>query len=146
MPAGSEPGRDEEREERMIDGIGGVFLFSNDAKRLAAWYRDCLGIIPEGEDADCNSIYATFESRDLENPEIKRTTAWSIMPTDQDIKDKPRTGQINYRVKSMADVLSHLKSKGVAIDKAEEYPGFGHFAWLRDPDGNKVELWEPSKE
>ena len=57
------------------DGIGGVFLFSNDAKRLAAWYRDCLGIIPAGEDAECNSIYATFESRDLENPDIKRTLA-----------------------------------------------------------------------
>jgi predicted enzyme related to lactoylglutathione lyase len=146
MPAGSEAGRDEEWEEHMIDGIGGVFLFSNDVKRLAAWYRDCLGIIPEGEDAECNSIYATFESRDLESPEIKRTTAWSIMSTDQDIKDKPRTGQINYRVKNMADVLSHLKSKGVVIDKAEEYPPYGHFAWLRDPDGNKIELWEPSPE
>ena len=130
----------------MIDGIGGAFLFSNDTKRLAAWYRDCLGIVPQGEDAECSSIYASFEYRDLENPEIKRTIAWAIMPTDKDIKDKPRTGKINYTVKNMGEALSHLKSKGVAIEKTEEYPGMGTFAWLKDPDGNPIELWEPSKE
>src|ERR1700678_3111691 len=129
----------------MIDGIGGVFLFSNDTKRLAAWYRDCLGIAAEGQDSECNSVYATFDSRDLENPEGKRTLAWAIMPTDQDIKDKPRTSQINYRVKSMEGILSHLKSKGVEIEKTEEYPSMGTFAWLKDPEGNKIELWEPSE-
>jgi predicted enzyme related to lactoylglutathione lyase len=130
----------------MINGIGGAFLFSNDTKRLSNWYRECLGIIPEGEDPECNSIYATFEYRDLENPEIKRTIAWSIMPTKDDIKDKPRTGKINYTVKSMTEILNHLKSKGVAIEKTEEYPSMGIFAWLKDPDGNQIELWEPSKE
>ena len=130
----------------LIDGIGGVFLFSNNPKRLAEWYRDCLGIVAEGEDSECNSVYTTFESRDIENPEIKRTMAWAIMRTDQDIKDKPRTGQINYRVKNMGEVLSHLKSKGVAIEKTAEYPPpYGNFAWVTDPDGNKIELWEPSE-
>ncbi|HMD15804.1 MAG TPA: VOC family protein [Terriglobales bacterium] len=129
----------------MIDGIGGVFLFSNDTKRLAAWYRDCLGIAAAGEDNECKSVYATFDSRDLENPEIKRTLAWAIMATNHDIKDKPRTGQINYRVKNMKEVLSHLESKGVAIEKTEEYPSMGIFAWLKDPDGNKIELWEPAE-
>lgn len=130
----------------MIDGIGGAFLFTNDVKRLAAWYRDNLGIVPEGEDAECKSIYASFEYRDLQNPEIKRTIAWSIMHTDQDIKGKPRTGKINYTVKNMAEILSHLKSKGVAVEKTEEYPGMGVFSWLKDPDGNSIELWEPAKE
>ena len=125
----------------MIDGIGGVFLFSNDTKRLAAWYRDCLGIIAAGADAECNSVYATFDYRDLKNPEIQRTTAWAIMPTDQDIKDKPRTGQINYRVKSIKEVLSHLKSKGVTIEKTAEYPSMGTFAWLKDPDGKGVSIF-----
>ena len=129
----------------MINGIGGAFLFSNDTKRLANWYRECLGIIPEGEDTECNSIYTTFDYRDLENPEIKRTIAWAIMPAKQDIKGKPRTGKINYTVKNMEEILSHLKSKGVAIEKTEEYP-YGNFAWLEDPDGNQIELWEPSKE
>ncbi|MBV9482745.1 MAG: VOC family protein [Acidobacteria bacterium] len=127
----------------MIEGIGGVFLFSNDTKRLAAWYRDCLEIVAAGEDSECNSIYVTFEYRDIGNPEIKRTLAWAIMPTDQDIKDKPRTGQVNYRVKNLGEVLKHLKSKGVEIENTAEYPSYGNFAWVRDPDGNKIELWEP---
>jgi predicted enzyme related to lactoylglutathione lyase len=130
----------------MIDGIGGAFLFTNDTKRLAAWYRDMLGIVPEGEDAECKSIYASFEYRDLQNPDTKRTIAWAIMHTDQDIQGKPRTGKINYTVKSMAEIVSHLKSKGVAIEKQQDYPGMGSFAWLKDPDGNPIELWEPAKE
>jgi predicted enzyme related to lactoylglutathione lyase len=146
VPAGPETGRDEElRGERMIDGIGGVFLFSNDSKRLVTWYRDCLGIVAEGEDSECDSIYKTFEYRDIENPEIKKTMVWAIIPTKQDIKDKPRTGRINYLVKNMGEVLSHLKSKGVAIEKTAEDP-YGNFAWVKDPDGNEIELWEPSKE
>ena len=130
----------------LIDGIGGVFLFSNDVKSLAAWYRDYLGIAIAGDEGECKSVYATFDSRDIDNPETKRTMAWAIMSTDHDIKDKPRTGQVNYRVKNMAEILSHLKSKGVAIEKTAEYPGYGNFAWLKDPDGNKIELWEPGKE
>ena len=126
----------------MIDGIGGVFLFSHDTRRLVTWYRDCLGIVAEGDDSECNSIYKSFEYRDLENPEIKRTIVWAIIPTDQDIKDKPRTGQINYRVKNLGEVLSRLKSNGVTIEKTAEYD-YGKFAWARDPDGNKIELWEP---
>jgi predicted enzyme related to lactoylglutathione lyase len=129
----------------MINGIGGAFLFSNDTKRLVTWYRDCLGVVAEGEDSECNSIYKLFEYRDLENPEIKRTIVWAIIPTDQDIKGKPRTGKINYTVKNMEDILSHLTSKGVAIEKTEEYPSMGKFAWLKDPDGNSIELWEPAE-
>ncbi|HXW89565.1 MAG TPA: VOC family protein [Terriglobales bacterium] len=128
----------------MIEGIGGVFLFSNDTKRLVTWYRDCLGILPEGQDSECDSIYKSFEYRDIENPEIKRTIVWAIIPTKQDIKDTPRTGRINYLVKNLGEVLSHLKSKGVAIEKTAEDP-YGNFAWVRDPDGNQIELWEPSE-
>ena len=130
----------------MVDGIGGAFLFTNDVKRLATWYRDCLGIIPQGEDAECKSVYAAFEYRDLAKPELKRTIAWSIMPSKENIKDAPRTGKINYTVNSMSETIAHLKSKGVAIEKSEEYPGMGTFAWLKDPDGNSVELWEPPVE
>jgi predicted enzyme related to lactoylglutathione lyase len=130
----------------MIDGIGGAFLFTNDTKRLAEWYRDKLGIEFQGADAECSSVYATFDYRDITNPELKRTIAWSIMPAKEDIKDKPRTGKINYTVKNMATFLDQLKSKGVVIEKSEEYAGMGIFAWLKDPDGNPIELWEPVEE
>ena len=126
----------------LINGIGGVFLFTNNVKRLVEWYRDCLGMVPEGVDSECESVYTTFEYRDLENPAFKRTIAWAIMPTDHDIANKPRTGRFNYSVKSMPETLAHLRSKGVTIDKAEDYEAFGKFAWITDPDGNKIELWE----
>src|SRR5204863_871561 len=124
----------------LIDGIGGAFLFSNNPQQLAEWYRDNLGITYH-QSPDCKSFYATFEYRDLTDASVKRTLAWAILSTEHDINGQPRTGQINYRVKSMAQTLSQLESKGVAIDKAEEYE-YGKFAWLTDPDGNKIELWE----
>lgn len=128
----------------LIDGIGGVFLFSNNPKRLAEWYRDNLGI-SYNESPEYNSIYATFEYRDLTDATVKRTTAWAILRAGSDIDGKPRTGQINYRVKSMTETLSHLQSKGVAIDKTQDCE-YGKFAWVTDPDGNKIELWEESPE
>src|SRR5882762_9572922 len=112
----------------MIDGIGGAFLFSNDTKRLAAWYRDCLGIVPQGEDAECSSIYASFEYRDLANPEIKRTIAWAIMPTDQDIMDKHGTSKNNYKVNNKRVVFILNKTRCLVIEKTEEYPSMGTFA------------------
>ncbi|HKE58278.1 MAG TPA: VOC family protein, partial [Pyrinomonadaceae bacterium] len=90
---------------------------------------------------DNKSFYALFEYRDLTDPEVKRTTALAILSTANDIDGKPRTGQINYRVKSMAETLAHLQSKGVAIDKTEDSE-YGKFTWVTDPDGNKIELWE----
>jgi catechol 2,3-dioxygenase-like lactoylglutathione lyase family enzyme len=124
----------------LIDGIGGVFLFSNDPKRLAEWYRDNLGINYDAS-PDCSSIYKSFEYRDFTDASLKRTTTWAILRTDSDIAGKPRTGQINYRVKNMTDTLSHLRAKGVSIDKTEDYD-YGKFAWVTDPDGNKIELYE----
>jgi predicted enzyme related to lactoylglutathione lyase len=124
----------------LIDGIGGVFLFSNQPKRLAEWYRENLGVDYE-ESPDCSSMYKSFECRDFADPSVKRTTTWAILPADNDIRARPRTGQINYRVKSMIETISHLQSRGVSIDKTEDYE-YGKFAWLTDPDGNKIELFE----
>jgi len=112
---------------------------------MVEWYRDCLGMIPEGTDSECKSFYATFEYRDIENPEIKRTIAWAIMPADQDITDKPRTGRFNYTVKKHGGNSISSPVEGVTSDKAEDYETYGKFAWVTDPDGNKIELGSPSK-
>jgi len=124
----------------LIDGIGGAFLFSNNPKGLAEWYRENLGMNYD-ESPDCSSIYKAFSYRDLNDASIERTTTWAILRSDSDIQGKPRTGQINYRVKSMNEVLSHLRAKGVNIEKTEDCE-YGKFAWLTDPDGNKIELFE----
>src|SRR4051794_27559655 len=96
----------------LIEGIGGTFLFSNNPKVLAEWYRVNLGI-DCGESHESNSVYKVFSHRDLGDASIKRSMAWAILPSESDIHGKPRTGQINYRVKSMNEVLSHLRAKGV---------------------------------
>jgi catechol 2,3-dioxygenase-like lactoylglutathione lyase family enzyme len=128
----------------LIEGIGGVFLFSNNPKRLAEWYRENLGI-SYTESPDCSSIYRSFEYRDFTDASVKRSTTWAVLRSDDDITGKPRTGQINYRVTSMAETLAHLQAKGVAIDKTEDYE-YGKFAWVTDPDGNKIELFEEPRE
>ena len=129
---------------KFISGIGGVILYSDNPKRLVEWYRDCLGLTAESADSECNSVYTTFESWDIDNPKTKQTTAWAILRTDQDIKNKPRTSQINYRVRNMDEILAHLKAQDVSIEKTENYH-YGKFAWVKDPDGNQIELWEPSE-
>ncbi|MCB0357552.1 MAG: hypothetical protein KDD40_11120, partial [Bdellovibrionales bacterium] len=78
-----------------------------------------------------------------ENPEIKKTIVWAILPTDQDIAGKPRTGQINYTVKNMEEMLAHLAAKNIAVDDMKNYD-YGKFAWIKDPEGNQIELWEPA--
>jgi hypothetical protein len=125
----------------LIDGIGGVFLFSNNPEVLAAWYQEALGIVPTGQDNECGSVYKTFEYRDVADPSLKKTTTWAIIPAENDINNKPRTGQINYRVKSMDSMIAHLKVKGIALEETKSYE-YGKFAWVRDPDGNRVELFE----
>lgn len=127
----------------LIDGIGGAFLFSNNPKALAAWYQEALEMVPTGQDDECSSFYKTFEYRDIHDPSLTKTMTWAIIPTEKDINNKPRTGQINYRVKNMDSMIAHLKSKGIAIEEMKDYD-YGKFAWLKDPDGNRVELFEES--
>ena len=128
----------------LIDGIGGAFLFSNNPKELARWYSENLGI-DYAESPDCSSFYKSFEYRDFTDASLKRSTTWAILPSSNEITGKPRTGQINYRVKNMSETLAHLQSKGAAIDKTEDCE-FGKFAWVTDPDGNKIELFEETPE
>lgn len=125
----------------FIDGIGGAFLFSSDPRRLAAWYREMLEIEPDGEDAECGSIYKTYSYRDFDDPSRKKTTTWAILPAKGELAGAPRTGQINYRVKNMDELLARLRSKSVEIEETADYE-YGKFAWVSDPDGNRVELFE----
>lgn len=125
----------------LIDGIGGAFLFSNNPKTLAAWYRDILGIFPDGHDAEASAEYRQFEYLDLEDPRKKRSTTWAILQAESDVIGQVKTGRINYRVKSMTDMIAHLTTKGVLIEDQKDYD-YGKFAWITDPEGNKVELFE----
>lgn len=113
-----------------VTGIGGVFFRVRDPARMAAWYRDHLGI---------DSTDGCFEFLS----DSKSRTVWSPFPHDTDYFGPARPAfMINYRVANLDRMLAHLRTDGIAIAKVEDYD-YGRFAWITDPEGNRIELWEP---
>jgi predicted enzyme related to lactoylglutathione lyase len=120
-----------------VTGIGGVFFKATDPKALAAWYRDNLGIPVE----DWGGAALKWPD---DHAEDRGSTAWMLAKKDsQWFAPSESAFMINYRVDDMAGILEKLRSNGVAIQKGPEHHENGVFAWVMDPDGNKVELWEP---
>lgn len=123
-----------------VTGIGGIFFKARNAESLRAWYRDHLGIESKGGEG------ATFEWRELERPERVGFTAWSAFASDTKYFE-PGTApfMINYRVADLDRLLEQLRQGGVEVEgRIEEYE-YGRFAWVTDPEGNRIELWEPPK-
>ena len=121
-----------------ITGIGGVFFKSrNDNAALATWYQKHLGLPLEG-----------FGGAVLRWPDDKAEdgglTVWHVAENESKWFS-PSTSRfmINYRVDDLTALLAQLKSNGVEIVKGPDSEENGKFAWIMDPDGNKVELWEP---
>jgi predicted enzyme related to lactoylglutathione lyase len=120
-----------------VTGIGGVFLRASDPKALAQWYADHLGITlsPWGG--------AKFKWSD-EVPPKTGVTAWSLFPADtQYFGEGQQQAMINYRVDDLDALLEKLSAAGVTIDPKRDDGDFGRFAWITDPEGNRLELWQP---
>ncbi len=117
-----------------ITGVGGVFFKAKDPKALAAWYRDVLGLPLEA----WGGAALRYDA-----PKHPAALIWNVFPASTDYF-APSTGDfmINYAVDDMDAFLSRLRAKGVAILKRDDDPN-GRFAWILDPEGNKIELWEP---
>lgn len=126
---------------KRVIGLGGVFFRSDDPKRLCQWYEKHLGIQLNADGAS-----AMFEWRDAEHPEEKGVTVWSIFPrSTQYFGPGEQSTMINYRVENLDELLELLRGEGVRIDPHRENYEYGRFAWIVDGDGNRVELWEPTK-
>jgi predicted enzyme related to lactoylglutathione lyase len=121
-----------------VTGIGGVFFKSTtDHQALAAWYEQNLGLKLEPWGGAILS-WADDKADD------KGLTVWHAAAKDTEWFAPSRASfMINYRVDDMAGMLEQLKRNGVEIVKGPESHENGTFAWVMDPDGNKVELWEP---
>ena len=103
---------------------------------MAAWYSQHLGIGIEDGHAD-------FVWREKDNPDQTGRTVWSIFPADTDYFGPSRPAfMINYRVSNLDRMLEQLRAGGILVEKVEDYD-YGRFAWIMDPEGNRVELWEP---
>jgi catechol 2,3-dioxygenase-like lactoylglutathione lyase family enzyme len=122
-----------------VTGIGGIFFKVRNPERMTSWYRDHLGICaPDG--------HAHFPWRDHERPDEVGRTVWSLFPTDTDyFGPTPQSFMINYRVANLNKMLDQLRRSGVAVEKVEDFE-YGRFAWITDPEGNRIELWEPKSQ
>ena len=119
-----------------VTGIGGIFFRARDPARMSAWYREHLGICTKDGHAD-------FLWREHERPDEIGRTVWSVFPADTDYFGPARPAfMINYRVADLDGLLNQLRRKGVAVEKIENFD-YGRFAWITDPEGNRIELWEP---
>jgi predicted enzyme related to lactoylglutathione lyase len=121
-----------------ITGIGGVFIKSaGKGSELAAWYQKNLGL-------DLESWGGAILRWADDKAEDGGLTVWSTADNDTKwFSPSESSFMINYRVDNMDELLDHLKQNGVEIQKGPESHENGKFAWLMDPDGNKLELWEP---
>ena len=123
-----------------VTGIGGVFFKSaGKGPELAAWYEKNLGIKLESWGG---AILNWTEDKVVDGG----MTVWSTADSDSKwFSPSESSFMINYRVDNMAELLAQLKENDVEIVKGPDTDFNGIFAWIMDPDGNKVELWEPMK-
>jgi catechol 2,3-dioxygenase-like lactoylglutathione lyase family enzyme len=123
-----------------VTGIGGVFFRSQDPEGLSRWYEEHLSF-PDSIEGS-----TIFRWREVD-PEREAITVWGAFNSDTDyFGPSGQQWMLNYRVDDLDGVLEQLREAGVEIDDVkgtEEYE-FGRFAWIVDPDGNRVELWEPA--
>ena len=118
-----------------ITGIGGVFFKAKDPKALAAWYRDVLGLPMEAWGGAALRYDAPMHPPVL---------TWNAFPAaTRYFEPSTSAFMINYAVDDMDALLARVRAKGVEILKRDDNDENGRFAWILDPEGNKIELWEP---
>lgn len=124
--------------KKRVTGIGGIFFKAKDPEKLGKWYAKHLGIPVEGWGG------WQFTWRHDDNPRKKGHTIWSPFPADSAyFKPSRKPFMINLRVDDLHGVLKALRKEGIWVDKRIEESEFGKFGWIMDPDGTRIELWEP---
>jgi predicted enzyme related to lactoylglutathione lyase len=118
-----------------VTGIGGVFFKAKDPEALRAWYRKHLEIDVQDWGG------AALPWRDTDG-----MTVWTIFPdTTKYFEPSTSPFMVNYRVADLDAVLTALREEGCNVDEKSETSEFGKFGWVMDPEGNRIELWEPPK-
>lgn len=123
---------------KRVTGIGGVFFKAANPDQLREWYRVHLGI-PVTQWGG-----ASFAWQSEDNPAGVGTTAWSIFKADTDyFGPGPSPFMINFRVHDLDALLAALRAEGCNVDDKTDDSEYGKFGWVTDPEGNRVELWQP---
>jgi predicted enzyme related to lactoylglutathione lyase len=122
-----------------VTGIGGVFIRAKDHARLREWYRVHLGV-------DAGEWGRTFEwtepQADAGSP---GSTVWNLFKPESAYFPATQAVMINYRVMDLVALVAALRAEGCNVDDKVEDTEFGKFGWVTDPEGNRIELWEPPK-
>ena len=123
--------------KRRVTGIGGIFFKCADPVATRNWYGEHLGV-PAGD-------YGwPFLWRDVESPEERGYTVWNPFPDSTDYLDpSSEPFMVNYRVADLETLLATLREEGVEVVGGPDVYENGKFGWILDPDGRKIELWEP---
>ena len=123
---------------KRVTGIGGIFFKSENPDQLYAWYEKHLGLKRNSAKESC----VLPAPPDDHGP---REFLLSFFPRDTKyFEPSSASFMINYRVEDLDAVIAALRSEGIEIIAREDYD-FGSFAWIMDPEGNRVELWQPAK-
>jgi predicted enzyme related to lactoylglutathione lyase len=123
---------------KRVTGIGGIFFHAQDPAALRAWYRTHLGIDVQDWGG------AAFVWADENGNPTKGLTVWSIGAAGGDQFAPSRSPfMINYRVDDLAALLQALRDEGCHVLEKTDDSEYGKFGWVIDPEGNKVELWQP---
>ena len=126
---------------KHVLGIGGVFFKAQDPDKLAAWYREHLGLDVEEYGG---VTFREGATADEGSPARQAYTVWSAFPSDTEyFAPSTKPFMINFRVADLDALLAKLRSEGVTVDERTDKSEFGYFGWAMDPEGNRIELWEP---
>lgn len=127
---------------QLVKGIGGVFLYAENPKALSEWYARHFGLsFMEWEPGACYGL--EFPHADLDG--TKASTIFSLMKAKDPLGEGRPECVVNWRVADLEAFCTALEANGVAIEKREDSE-YGGFAWIRDPEGRKVELYQPAVE
>jgi len=126
---------------KRVTGIGGIFFKAKDAPALQAWYKRHLGIDVQPWGG------AAFNRADTDGDASGGTTAWLIAPQNSDqFAPSNASFMVNYRVEDLHALVAVLKSEGCTVLERLDDSEYGKYGWVIDPEGNKVELWQPAAE
>lgn len=120
-------------------GVGGVFFTSDDPERLIAWYRDTLGVTVDGPSPHTGAWGVSFEISDLPDDLYLR---FAVEPPET--VHVAGSFMVNFVVDELATILRRVRETGGEVLGERDLAGVGRFAWITDPDQNRVELWEPT--
>jgi predicted enzyme related to lactoylglutathione lyase len=123
---------------KRVIGVGGVFIRAKNHDQLREWYKAHL-------DIDAGEWGRTFQWDEPQYGAEPGSTVWSIFKPESKYFPVSQAVMINYRVADLHALVAALRAEGCNVDEKVEETEFGKFGWVTDPEGNRIELWEPPK-